>query len=48
MGLTHYIIPKSSDQSQGVQQVNPRHHGLQLKKRAQLNTWGFFLTLGDP
>lgn len=28
--LAHYIIPKSSDQCEGVQQVNPRHHCLQL------------------
>lgn len=31
MSLTHYIIQKSSDQCEGVQQVNPRHHLLQLK-----------------
>lgn len=33
MGLTHYILPEPSDQSQWVQQVNPGHHGLQLGKK---------------
>lgn len=33
VGLTHYIIPKPSDQSQGVEQVNPGHHGLQLQRQ---------------
>lgn len=38
VGLTHDILPKPSDQSQGVQQVYPRHHGLQLEKRKTSNT----------
>lgn len=32
VGLIHHIIPKASDQSHGVQHVNPGHHGLQLKR----------------
>lgn len=42
VGLVHHILPKSSDQSQGVQQVNPWHHGLQLhNKEAMLSTLFF-------
>lgn len=37
MGLTHYIIPETSDQSQRVQKVNPRHHALQLGENKQTN-----------
>lgn len=32
VGLTHYIIPKTSNQSQRVQEMNPGHHGIQLGK----------------
>lgn len=31
VGLIHHILPETSDQSQGVQEVNPGHHGLQLR-----------------
>lgn len=42
VGLTHYIIPKTSNQSQRVQEMNPGHHGIQLwkkkkRRRVQLN-----------
>lgn len=30
VGLIHHILPKTSDQSQRVQEVNPGHHGFQL------------------
>lgn len=33
VGLTHYIIPETSDQSQWVQKVNLRHHALQLGEK---------------
>lgn len=42
VGLVHHILPKSSDQGQGVQQVNPWYHGLQLhNKEAMLSTLFF-------
>lgn len=44
VGLTHYILPEPSNQSQGVQQVNPGHHSLQLKKQTQAQLSPLFFT----
>lgn len=33
VGLVHYVFPEPSDQRQGVQQVDPWHHGVQLRAK---------------
>lgn len=45
VGLTHYIIPKTSNQSQRVQEMNPGHQGIQLWTKKRENSWTCCLSM---